>query len=122
MQPYGSGFNHAGKVESFSIDKEKFMASTKKASSKPGISRSRCKRNEAKKMNRCVFIGTLLLILWTMAIRAKAEGHLFRIGYQKAANTLVLLKAHGTLEKRLQRGDDFVFQCFRQTWKNLVPL
>ncbi|MCA1325483.1 sulfonate ABC transporter substrate-binding protein [Herbaspirillum sp. alder98] len=25
-----------------------------------------------------------------------------RIGYQKAANTLVLLKAHGTLEKRLQ--------------------
>ena len=27
---------------------------------------------------------------------------LLRIGYQKAANTLVLLKAHGTLEQRLQ--------------------
>src|ERR1700736_4882088 len=26
----------------------------------------------------------------------------FRIGYQKAANTLVLLKAHGTLEQRLR--------------------
>jgi hypothetical protein len=56
------------------------MASAKKASSKPGIPRSRRKRNEAKSMNRCVFIGTLLLILLTMAIAAKAEGHLFRIG------------------------------------------
>jgi hypothetical protein len=69
------------------------MPSAKKASSKPGISRSRRKRNDTKSMNRCVFIGTLLLILLTMAIAAKAEGHLFRIGYQKAANTLVLLKS-----------------------------
>lgn len=30
------------------------------------------------------------------------QAKVLRIGYQKAANTLVLLKAHGTLEKRLQ--------------------
>nr|WP_249777509.1 sulfonate ABC transporter substrate-binding protein [Herbaspirillum robiniae] len=30
------------------------------------------------------------------------EAKVLRIGYQKAANTLVLLKAHGALEKRLQ--------------------
>jgi hypothetical protein len=83
MQRYGSSLNQVGKVESISIDK-KNMASAKRASSKPGISISRRKRNEAKTMNRCVFIGTLLLILLTMAITAKAEGHLFRIGYQKA--------------------------------------
>ncbi|MDY7579695.1 sulfonate ABC transporter substrate-binding protein [Herbaspirillum sp. RTI4] len=33
---------------------------------------------------------------------AQAETKVLRIGYQKAASTLVLLKAHGTLEKRLQ--------------------
>jgi sulfonate transport system substrate-binding protein len=32
---------------------------------------------------------------------AKYEADQFRIGYQKSASTLVLLKAHGTLEKRL---------------------
>jgi sulfonate transport system substrate-binding protein len=32
---------------------------------------------------------------------ADAHAKEFRIGYQKAANTLVLLKSHGTLEKRL---------------------
>ncbi|SMG58537.1 sulfonate ABC transporter substrate-binding protein [Paraburkholderia susongensis] len=32
---------------------------------------------------------------------ADAHAKEFRIGYQKAASTLVLLKAHGTLEKRL---------------------
>ena len=32
---------------------------------------------------------------------ARYEPDQFRIGYQKSASTLVLLKAHGTLEKRL---------------------
>ena len=32
---------------------------------------------------------------------AKYQPDQFRIGYQKAASTLVLLKAHGSLEKRL---------------------
>jgi sulfonate transport system substrate-binding protein len=34
--------------------------------------------------------------------RPRRRKLLLRIGYQKAANTLVLLKAHGALEKRLQ--------------------
>ncbi|MFL9922787.1 sulfonate ABC transporter substrate-binding protein [Herbaspirillum lusitanum] len=33
---------------------------------------------------------------------AHAQSKVLRIGYQKAASTLVLLKAHGALEKRLQ--------------------
>jgi len=32
---------------------------------------------------------------------AQSGGHTFRIGYQKAASTLVLLRANGTLEKQL---------------------
>jgi len=49
--------------------------SAKKASSKPGISRSRRKRNEGEEHEPLRFH-------WlTMVIRAKAEGHLFRIGY-----------------------------------------
>jgi sulfonate transport system substrate-binding protein len=35
------------------------------------------------------------------AFAADTQTKEFRIGYQKAANTLVLLKSHGTLEKRL---------------------
>lgn len=35
------------------------------------------------------------------ALAAGAQVKEFRIGYQKAASTLVLLKSHGTLEKRL---------------------
>jgi sulfonate transport system substrate-binding protein len=49
-----------------------------------------------------VFVAVLLLTLLSLTSRAKAGTAVFRIGYQKAANTLVLLKAHGTLEKRLQ--------------------
>jgi len=37
----------------------------------------------------------------TLPARAKYQPNQFRIGYQKAASTLVLLKAHGSLEKRL---------------------
>lgn len=37
----------------------------------------------------------------TSVFAADARPKEFRIGYQKAANTLVLLKSHGTLEKRL---------------------
>jgi sulfonate transport system substrate-binding protein len=46
----------------------------------------------------------LLLVLTAVAIPLKAEFNAkrFRIGYQKAANTLVLLKTHDALAKRLQ--------------------
>jgi sulfonate transport system substrate-binding protein len=36
----------------------------------------------------------------TLPSFAAARANAIRIGYQKAASTLVLLKAHGTLEKR----------------------
>jgi sulfonate transport system substrate-binding protein len=42
-----------------------------------------------------------LPVISASAFAAEAHAKEFRIGYQKAANTLVLLKAHGTLEKRL---------------------
>jgi hypothetical protein len=40
--------------------------------------------------------------LYPRCCRPRRRKLLLRIGYQKAANTLVLLKAHGALEKRLQ--------------------
>ncbi len=56
-------------------------------------------------LRRFTVVGGLLL-LPLFALNFPASGGInpkqFRIGYQKAANTLVLLKAHGTLEKRLQ--------------------
>jgi ABC-type nitrate/sulfonate/bicarbonate transport system substrate-binding protein len=56
-------------------------------------------------LRRLIVVGGLLLLQW-FALGFPASGGInpkqFRIGYQKAANTLVLLKAHGTLEKRLQ--------------------
>ena len=42
-----------------------------------------------------------LPVVSSSVFAADAAAREFRIGYQKAANTLVLLKAHGTLEKRL---------------------
>ena len=53
-----------------------------------------------RNLNRLVFAGTLLLML--VPSRGAINPKEFRIGYQKAANTLVLLKAHGTLEQRLR--------------------
>jgi sulfonate transport system substrate-binding protein len=56
-------------------------------------------------LNRLVVFGGLLLLqLFTLGFPASGgiNPKQFRIGYQKAASTLVLLKAHGTLEKRLQ--------------------
>jgi len=57
-----------------------------------------------RNLNRLVFVGALLLTL--VAMRLPCRGVInpkeFRVGYQKAANTLVLLKAHGTLEERLR--------------------
>jgi sulfonate transport system substrate-binding protein len=54
-------------------------------------------------LNRHVVVGVLLLLF---AMRLPCRGAVnpkeFHIGYQKAANTLVLLKAHGTLEQRLR--------------------
>ncbi|NML31423.1 sulfonate ABC transporter substrate-binding protein [Paraburkholderia antibiotica] len=44
---------------------------------------------------------TALPTITTTAFAADAHAKELRIGYQKAASTLVLLKAHGTLEKRL---------------------
>lgn len=52
---------------------------------------------------RCALTGVLLLMLTvvTMPSRADSSPKRFRIGYQKAANTLVLLKTHDALTKRL---------------------
>lgn len=53
---------------------------------------------------RRTFTTGLLLSMIGAALpaRAQAGNRSFRIGYQKAASTLVLLRAHGTLEKRLK--------------------
>jgi len=53
---------------------------------------------------RHLVVGLLLLTLLAMGLpsRGAINPKEFRIGYQKAANTLVLLKAHGTLEQRLR--------------------
>jgi sulfonate transport system substrate-binding protein len=55
-------------------------------------------------LNRHVVAGVLLLTLVAMRLpcRGAVNAKEFRIGYQKAASTLVLLKAHGTLEQRLR--------------------
>ena len=56
------------------------------------------------KLNRHLVFGVLLLTLVAMGLpsRGAINPKKFRIGYQKAASTLVLLKAHGTLEQRLR--------------------
>jgi sulfonate transport system substrate-binding protein len=57
-------------------------------------------------MNRCspnarrTLFGLLLLLATTLTSRGDLKE--FRIGYQKAAGTLALLRASGSLEKRLQ--------------------
>ena len=51
---------------------------------------------------RAVIVAGLLVLLGAMLPSIAAETKQFRIGYQKAANTLVLLKAHGDLEKVLR--------------------
>ena len=57
-------------------------------------------------MNRCypiarrTLFGFLLLLATTLTSRGDLKE--FRIGYQKAAGTLALLRASGSLEKRLQ--------------------
>jgi sulfonate transport system substrate-binding protein len=53
---------------------------------------------------RHIVLGVLLLTFLATRLpsRAAINPKEFRIGYQKAANTLVLLKAHGTLEQRLR--------------------
>ncbi|MCI1003920.1 sulfonate ABC transporter substrate-binding protein [Herbaspirillum sp. C7C8] len=48
-----------------------------------------------------IALGALTIGLGSSPVQAQ-QTRLLRIGYQKAANTLVLLKAHGALEKRLQ--------------------
>jgi len=55
-------------------------------------------------LNRHVVFGVLLLLLLAMLLPCSGAVNPkeFRIGYQKAANTLVLLKAQGTLEQRLR--------------------
>jgi sulfonate transport system substrate-binding protein len=57
-----------------------------------------------RNLNRHIVFGVLLLALGAMSLpsRGAINPKEFRIGYQKAANTLVLLKAHGTLEQRLR--------------------
>ncbi|OWY30210.1 sulfonate ABC transporter substrate-binding protein [Herbaspirillum robiniae] len=50
-----------------------------------------------------IALGALAALTIGVVPTAQAqEARVLRIGYQKAANTLVLLKAHGALEKRLQ--------------------
>src|SRR5260370_10204824 len=43
----------------------------------------------------------LIPVLALIASTSAATAETLRIGYQKAASTLVLLKTHGTLEKKL---------------------
>jgi sulfonate transport system substrate-binding protein len=59
--------------------------------------------NRSTRHSRRTFLATLAATLAAAATPswAKFESDKFRIGYQKAASTLVLLKAKGTLEKRL---------------------
>jgi sulfonate transport system substrate-binding protein len=54
--------------------------------------------------SRLLVVGLLMLTLHWICLPSKGSINPkeFRIGYQKAANTLVLLKAHGTLEQRLR--------------------
>jgi sulfonate transport system substrate-binding protein len=57
-----------------------------------------------RSLDRHIVVGVLLVALLATCLPSKgaANPKEFRIGYQKAANTLVLLKAHGTLEQRLK--------------------
>jgi sulfonate transport system substrate-binding protein len=48
-----------------------------------------------------VFVPLLCLLTATLFAPIAGNSATLRIGYQKAASTLVLLKAHGTLEKKL---------------------
>src|ERR1700677_805946 len=59
--------------------------------------------NHTTHRGRRTFVAALGATLAGMALPAwaKYEAGQFRIGYQKAASTLVLLKAQGSLEKRL---------------------
>jgi sulfonate transport system substrate-binding protein len=59
--------------------------------------------NDSKPLGRRTFIAALGATMAGIALPswAKYQPDQFRIGYQKAASTLVLLKAHGALEKRL---------------------
>lgn len=59
--------------------------------------------NDSKQRGRRTFIAALGATMAGIALPswAKYQPDQFRIGYQKAASTLVLLKAHGALEKRL---------------------
>lgn len=45
--------------------------------------------------------GAAGMVLPSIPAFAQGSGHAFRIGYQKASSTLVLLRARGTLEKQL---------------------
>ena len=58
---------------------------------------------DSKQRGRRTFIAALGATMAGVALPswAKYQPDQFRIGYQKAASTLVLLKAHGALEKRL---------------------
>jgi sulfonate transport system substrate-binding protein len=59
--------------------------------------------NHSTLRGRRTFLAALGATLASMALPAwaKYQPDQFRIGYQKSASTLVLLKAHGALEKRL---------------------
>src|ERR1700712_1429059 len=59
--------------------------------------------NESKQTGRRAFMAALGATMAGIALPswAKYQPDQFRIGYQKAAGTLVLLKANGALEKRL---------------------
>jgi sulfonate transport system substrate-binding protein len=59
--------------------------------------------SQMRSLNRHIVAGMLLTLLgMCLPSRGTTSPNEFRIGYQKAANTLVLLKAHGTLEQRLR--------------------
>jgi sulfonate transport system substrate-binding protein len=57
---------------------------------------------KSKLLRWSLTVFALLGLSGTIMPSGAADTKQFRIGYQKAANTLVLLKAHGDLEKRLR--------------------
>jgi sulfonate transport system substrate-binding protein len=71
------------------------------SASLPCEPRPECHKNQSSILKPFAFVAVWFLTLTPWIGAAKAET-LFRIGYQKAASTLALLKAHGTLDQRLK--------------------
>jgi sulfonate transport system substrate-binding protein len=58
--------------------------------------------SHSRRRSLALIAGLLAAVAVSAPAAVYAQSNVLRIGYQKAANSLVLLKADGTLEKRLQ--------------------